>query len=80
MNEEKKIKFDPVDLIDTMCGGEFNNHRKLKTRYVQYEKAIGFQHGPRRVKGFEDSPARCQREVRKLRKIRGFEKVTYIWV
>ncbi len=66
-------------LISSMCGGKFNNQYKNKMRYVQQEKALGFKYGARRIKGYEDSPARCQRQVRSLRKIKGFEKVTHIW-
>ncbi len=68
------------DIIESMSGGKFNNQRKSKIRYVQSEKALGFKYGARRIKGYEDSPARCEREIRKLRKIKGFEKVTHIWL
>lgn len=70
--------FEMEDVIGSMSGGEFNNRRKIKVRYVQDEKAMGFKYGARGIKTFEDSPARCQRIVRQFRKIKGFEKVTHI--
>lgn len=66
------------DVIDSMSGGQFNNCCKIKKRYVQYEKINGFIYGLRQSKMFEDSPAKCQRRIRKLRKIKGFEKITHI--
>lgn len=68
------------DIIESMSGGKFNNQRKSKIRYVQSEKALGFKYGARRIKGYEDSPARVQRKIRCFRKIKGFEKVTHIWL
>lgn len=76
----EEMRAGPMEnIIDLFCGGQFNNRRKIKSRYIQEEKIMGFKYGKRRIKQFADSPARCQREVRKLRKIKGFEKVTRIW-
>lgn len=49
--------------------GEFNNRRKIKSRYVQLEKCYGFKYGTRQAKAFIDSPARYRRETRQFRKV-----------
>ena len=52
------------EIIEWMNIGKFNNQKKIKTRYIQYEKILMLSYGKYYVKSCEDNPETVQRRIR----------------
>ena len=52
------------EIIKWMNKGKFNNHKKVKTRYIQHEKILMMAYGRYYVKSCVDNPATVQRRIR----------------